>query len=149
MLVSGFVPALAAAGVSAGVVGGSSGRLRQHQRHLRLGQPDRSAYLLPNVGAGFDQAHHLVEHTELAVPRLDYRFEVRVGGHHGLDLRALGGIERPEHILRGKRDMVFAVSHHTSPRHSLMSNMLRRSHVFTVFTGAENFSASCSRLQPL
>jgi hypothetical protein len=30
-----------------------------------------------------------------------------------------------------------------------MSIMLRRSHVFTVFTGASNFDASCSLLQPL
>ncbi len=30
-----------------------------------------------------------------------------------------------------------------------MSIMLRRSQVFTVFTGVSNFAASCSRLQPL
>jgi hypothetical protein len=30
-----------------------------------------------------------------------------------------------------------------------MSIMLRRSHVFTVFTGASNFADNCSRLQPL
>ena len=80
------------------------------------------------------------------------------------DLRPLVEIECAERIFRGERDMVFAIGHRPvrqllspilkvrdtyKPRHSRMSIMLRRSHVFTVFTGVSNLAASCSRLQPL
>ena len=92
--------------------------------------------------------------AEPVFPSLHDRSEFGIDGHHGLDLRALIGIEGAERIFRGERDMVFAMGHHSrsghqSPRHSLMSIMLRRSHVFTVFTGVSNLRASCSRLQPL
>ena len=83
------------------------------------------------------------------LPRRYQRGEVLVTGHHGLDQRPLIGIKGAKGIFRSQRDMVFAVSHYPSPRHSRMSIMLRRSHVFTVFTGVSNFAANCSRLQPL
>ena len=50
--------------------------------------------------------------AELVLPRRDHRREVLVDGHHGLDLRALVGIEGAERIFRGERDMVFAIGHH-------------------------------------
>ena len=46
------------------------------------------------------------------------RGEFGVDGHHGLDLRALVGIEGAEGIFRGKRDMVFAIGHHSKSKNS-------------------------------
>ena len=109
-----------------------------------------------------DRADHLVEDAEPEFPGLHDRGELLVHRHHGRDLCALVGVECAERIFRGERDMVLAVGHQSqspdhprashhgySPRHSRISIMLRRSHVFTVLTGAANFSANCSRLQPL
>ena len=100
--------------------------------------------------ARLDRADHLVQHAEPEFPGVHHYREILVDRHHGLDLGPLVGIERAEGVFRGERDMVFAVGHHhPSPRHSRISNRLRRSQVFTVFTGVSNFCASCSRLHPL
>src|SRR5438445_501579 len=122
---------------------------------MKAGEPpsrcSSATYCAEGTGDG---AGHLVQRAEPVFPGVDERGVFGVDGHHGLDLRALVGIESAERIFRGERDMVFAMGHrsrsgHQSPRHSLMSIMLRRSHVFTVFTGVSNLVASCSRLQPL
>ena len=103
------------------------------------------------IGRGSTEPTIWFSDAEPVFPGLDDRGEFGVDGHHGLDLRALVGIEGAERIFRGERDMVFAIGHRSdqSPRHSRISIMLRRSQVFTVFTGVSNLAASCSRLQPL
>ncbi len=52
-------------------------------------------------------------------------------------------------ILSENRHPLFRIMLYVSPRQSRISSMLRRNQVFTVLTGVLNFSASCSRLQPL
>ena len=121
----------------------------KHQRLLRRRKSGRGSDLVPDLRPRLDRSDHLVQDTELLLPCLDHRREALVDGHQGLDLRPLVGIECAEGIFRGERDMVFAVGHHSSPRHSRISIMLRRSQVFTVFTGVSNLAANCSRLQPL
>ena len=73
---------------------------------------DRGLDLVPDSGRGSTEPTIWFSDAELVLPRLDHRREVLVDGHHGLDLRALVGIERAEGIFRGERDMVFAVGHH-------------------------------------
>ena len=68
--------------------------LRQHQRRLRLGgMADRRLDVFPDDRPRLDRADHLVQRAEPALPRLHEGAEFLVDGHHGLDLRALLGVE--------------------------------------------------------
>ena len=64
------------------------------------------------IGRGSTEPTIWFSDAEPVLPGLDDRGEFGVDGHHGLDLRALVGIEGAERIFRGERDMVFAVGHH-------------------------------------
>ena len=72
---------------------------------------DRGFDPVPDLWPWLDRSDHLVEDAKLVLPRFDHRREVLVDGHHGLDLRALIGIQSAEGVFRGERDMVFAVGH--------------------------------------
>ena len=72
---------------------------------------DRGLDVFPHNRPRLDRAGHLVQHAEPVFPGVHDRGEFRIDGHHGLDLRALVGIEGAERIFRGERDMVFAIGH--------------------------------------
>jgi len=58
----------------------------------------------PRPRAGLNRSDHLVQGTQglFPPPGLDHRRELPVDSHHGLDLRALVGIERlPRAIFGG------------------------------------------------
>ena len=88
----------------------------------------------------------LAQRGKTSLPGLDCRHERCIGPAAGLDVRALSGIQRAQHILGRQSVDVFFLVHR--PRQSLSCARLRRSHVFTVATGRSIRLEISSRVIP-
>ena len=111
---------------------------------LCTGQP--LADPLEQLRRRLDRLDARMQLIEPVLPAAHQRGETRVGANKRLRLRALGGIERAEHIFGGEHVAIVVAGH--EPRHSRTARMLRRSQVLMVLTGRPKRAASCSRDRP-